>query len=400
MIRMALKSPSILAIVRIGLGGLAFSLGSLMFAETLPVGEFTAVVLMMALSQVALCTGPLGADTLINRVRGTPARSAWFRVLLTCAVVAALLAGASIYSYEFTILNASILFIICLGSGMNRFASAVYQSRQDFQKSQWITQIHNGIFLLIAAVTFSLNLDTALPAFVTIALAYVLVPSLVWTRISSELASSTALNPTSDIKWDEGYPIVATTLAIVFLAQLERLSIPNLLGERELATFAVLAAIVGGPFRVLQIGMRYTLLPRLNGARNKLEIRQILVRDTMIAGIAIGLASLAIAIVTPWLMRVFFAEKYSIGAGLIVAALVGGTGKVVSSLSAVVATSLGEKKTLQRLNYWSWISLTVAITSAVICSSFGLTGLVYGVSVGWYLYFFAGLALSAQYVVD
>jgi hypothetical protein len=354
----------------------------------------------MALSQVALCTGPLGADTLINRVRGTPARSAWFRVLLTCAVVAALLAGASIYSYEFTILNASILFIICLGSGMNRFASAVYQSRQDFQKSQWITQIHNGIFLLIAAVTFSLNLDTALPAFVTIALAYVLVPSLVWTRISSELASSTALNPTSDIKWDEGYPIVATTLAIVFLAQLERLSIPNLLGERELATFAVLAAIVGGPFRVLQIGMRYTLLPRLNGARNKLEIRQILVRDTMIAGIAIGLASLAIAIVTPWLMRVFFAEKYSIGAGLIVAALVGGTGKVVSSLSAVVATSLGEKKTLQRLNYWSWISLTVAITSAVICSSFGLTGLVYGVSVGWYLYFCAGLVLSAQYVVD
>jgi hypothetical protein len=397
---MALRSPSILAIVRIGLGGLAFSLGSLMFAETLPMAEFTAVVLMMALSQVALCTGPLGADTLINRVRGTPARSAWLRVLLTCAVVATLLTGASIYSYEFTILNASILFVICLGSGVNRFASAVYQSRQDFRKSQWITQIHNAIFLLIAAVTYSLNLDTALPAFVTIAVAYVLVPSLVWARISSELASSTALNRTSDIKWDEGYPIVASTLAIVFLAQLERLSIPNLLGERELATFAVLAAIVGGPFRVLQIGMRYTLLPRLNDARNKLEIRQILVRDAMLAGIAIGLASLAIAIVTPWLMRVFFAEKYSIGAGLIAAALVVGTGKVVSSLSAVVTTSLGEKKTLQKLNIWSWISLAVAIVSAVVCSSFGLTGLVYGVSVGWYLYFCAGVVLSAQYVVD
>jgi O-antigen/teichoic acid export membrane protein len=329
-----------------------------------------------------------------------PAGRAWLRVLLTCALVAALLTVASIYSYDFTIFNASILFIICWGCGMNRFASAVYQSRQDFRKSQWITQIHNGIFLLIAAVTFSLSLNTALPAFVTIAAAYVLVPSLVWARISSELASSTALNRTDDIKWDEGYSIVATALAIVFLTQLERLSIPSLLGEHELATFAVLAAIVGGPFRVLQIGIRYTLLPRLSGARNKHEIRQILVRDAIIAGIAVGLASLAIAIVTPWLMRVFFAEKYSIGAGLISAALIGGTGKVFSSISAVVTTSLGEKKTLQRLNYWSWISLAVAIASAVVCSSFGLTGLVYGVSVGWYLYLCAGLALSAQYVVD
>jgi hypothetical protein len=131
---------------------------------------------------------------------------------------------------------------------MNRFGSAVYQSKQDFRKSQWITQIHNGIFLLAAAATFSLSLTTALPAFVTIAVAYVLVPSLVWARLSSESAHSTALNRTSDIKWEEGYSIVATTLAIVLLMQLERLSIPNLLGERELATFAVLAAIVGSPY--------------------------------------------------------------------------------------------------------------------------------------------------------
>jgi hypothetical protein len=120
----------------------------------------------------------------------------------------------------------------------------------------------------------------------------------------------------------------------------------------------------------------------------------------MISGVAIVLSGLAIAVVTPWLMRVFFAEKYSLGAGLIVAALFSGTGKVFSSFSAVVTTSLGGKKVLQKLSYWSWISLAVGIASAVAFSSFGLTGLVYGVSVGWYLYFCAGLALSARYIFD
>jgi len=182
--------------------------------------------------------------------------------------------------------------------------------------------------------------------------------------------------------------------------QLERLSIPKLLGERELATFALLAAIVGSPFRLIQAGVRYTLLPGLSAARNKLEIRRILIREAMIAGIAVLLSSLAIVIVTPWLMRVFFAEKYSLGAGLIVAALFAGTGKVLSSFSAVVTTSLGGKKALQKLSYWSWISLAVAVVSAVACSSYGLTGLVYGISVGWYLYFCGGLALSARHIFD
>ena len=278
MIRTALKSPSILVAIRIGLGGLAFSLGNLMFAESLPVAEFTLIVLVMAVSQIAMCTGPLGADTLVNRTTGIPAPATWLRVLANCALVAVLLAGAAGYYYDFSISSSSILFIICFGCGMNQFASAVFQSKQDFRKSQWIRQIHNGIFLLAAAATVWLGFGTALPAILAIAAGYLLVPYLVWGRLTSESTQSDPLSKPSEIKWDDGYSIVANTLATILLATLERLSIPNLLGEEELATFAVLAAISGAPFKILQTGVRFTLLPRLNVTRNKGEVRHILAR--------------------------------------------------------------------------------------------------------------------------
>ena len=134
----------------------------------------------MAVSQIAMCTGPLGADTLVNRTSGVPAPEAWLRVLANCALVAFLLSGAAGYYYDFDISSSSILFIICFGCGMNQFASAVFQSKQDFRKSQWIRQIHNGIFLLAAAATVWLGLSTALPAILAIAAGYLLVPYLVW----------------------------------------------------------------------------------------------------------------------------------------------------------------------------------------------------------------------------
>lgn len=400
MIRTALKSPSILVAVRIGLGGLAFSLGNLMFAESLPVAEFTVIVLIMAVSQIAMCTGPLGADTLVNRTSGVPAPEAWLRVLANCALVAFLLSGAAGYYYDFDISSSSILFIICFGCGMNQFASAVFQSKQDFRKSQWIRQIHNGIFLLAAAATVWLGLSTALPAILAIAAGYLLVPYLVWGRLSSNLGQSKTPEESSELKWDDGYSIVANTLAIIILATLERLSIPNLLGEKELATFAVLAAISGAPFKILQTGVRFTLLPRLRITQDKAEVRRILAHESAISGAATFASCIAVLIVTPIIIEHFFAEKYSLTTGLIIAALFGGIGKVLSSVTTVITTSLGAKSELQKLNYWSWISLAVALVASIAGSTYGLTGLVYGVSIGWYVYSLAGLALSLKYILD
>jgi hypothetical protein len=283
---------------------------------------------------------------------------------------------------------------------MNRFASAVFQSKQDFRRSQWIIQIHNGIFLCVAALTVWLGIGTALPAFLAIAAGFCIVPILVWIRLSPESARTANLEKGSNIQWNEGYSIVANTLATVILITLERFSIPNLLGEEKLATFAVLAAISGSPFKILQTGVRYTLLPRLRAAVNKGEIKSILARESIISGFGVFVACLAILLVTPLIIELFFAEKYSLGTGLIIAALFGGTGQVLSSFSTVITTSLGVKQDLQILNYWSWISLAVGVIGAIAGSSFGLTGLVFGVSLGWYVYFLVGIVLSLKYIAD
>ena len=109
-----------------------------------------------------------------------------------------------------------------------------------------------------------------------------LVPYLAWGRLSSNLGQSKTPEESSELKWDDGYSIVANTLAIIILATLERLSIPNLLGEKELATFAVLAAISGAPFKILQTGVRFTLLPRLRITQDKAEVRRILAHESAI----------------------------------------------------------------------------------------------------------------------
>ena len=52
----------------------------------------------------------------------------------------------------------------------------------------------------------------------------------------------------------------------LLLVQLERLVLPHLLPLSDLALYGVLGAIAGSLFRVLQMGVGFSLLPRLRAA--------------------------------------------------------------------------------------------------------------------------------------
>ena len=52
----------------------------------------------------------------------------------------------------------------------------------------------------------------------------------------------------------------------LLLIQLERLVIPHVLPLADLALYGVLGAIAGSLFRVLQMGVGFSLLPRLRAA--------------------------------------------------------------------------------------------------------------------------------------
>ena len=55
----------------------------------------------------------------------------------------------------------------------------------------------------------------------------------------------------------------------------------------------------------------------------------------------------------------------------------------MASLVATVINALGSPPELVRLSVIGWISIGVALLGAVIGARWGLTGVVYGVGLGW-----------------
>jgi O-antigen/teichoic acid export membrane protein len=92
------KSASLRAAAVLGLGGLAFTLGNLLFARALPAQEYGVVSLFIGIVAVAGLAAPLGLDLVIGR-RGLLLDSRWRRAIagttflvgLATAVVSAIL---------------------------------------------------------------------------------------------------------------------------------------------------------------------------------------------------------------------------------------------------------------------------------------------------------------------
>ena len=57
--------------------------------------------------------------------------------------------------------------------------------------------------------------------------------------------------------------------------------------------------------------------------------------------------------------------------------------KVMASLVATTINALGSPAELVRLSVIGWISIAVAVLGAVAGARWGLTGVVYGVGLGW-----------------
>ncbi len=67
------------------------------------------------------------------------------------------------------------------------------------------------------------------------------------------------------------------------LGQFERFAIPKVRSVEMLGTYAVLAAVVGSPFRMIQIAINFSLLPRLRAVASAAETRAIIVSESLTA---------------------------------------------------------------------------------------------------------------------
>jgi O-antigen/teichoic acid export membrane protein len=194
--------------------------------------------------------------------------------------------------------------------------------------------------------------------------------------------------------------LAGLTAVTLVLIQIERLVIPRRLSLDDLALFGVLAAVAASPYRVLQQGVGYTLLPRLRAAGTAAERRALLLREAQVSVGATLLASALIWALSRPVVSWWLAGKYELSAGLLLAAIAAGFAKVASAFATAAATALCTERELERLRVLAWLALAAAFAGCIAGARFGLIGVVGGAGVGWLCFAAAAGFLAAPHLRD
>jgi hypothetical protein len=175
---------------------------------------------------------------------------------------------------------------------------------------------------------------------------------------------------------------------------LERLVIPRTLSMEDLATFAVVAAIAGSPFRMLQIGVGHTLLPGLRACRTRQDVRRLMKHEGAIVFGAAAASVIAIFIVTPFVADYFLMGRYDITTGLLIAMVLTGLIKVCNGFVSAIVQAFGSTAALAKFNLLTWLGVIAGVACASYGARFGVSGVVYGVGVAWLAMSLAAIILA------
>jgi O-antigen/teichoic acid export membrane protein len=349
----------------------------------------------------------------INRHHLSANGSLLGRVGFTSVAVGLVLAVIAFLFYEFGAPLAAILALTVFGAAVNRVGGSFFQSRQKFGLSLFLILIHNWIVLCTVPVVLIADSalpggPSALPAAMTIATGYVLMAALGWRKSFSmrrEHSASTGRGmhvaeamPGSQTLLREGLGVVGVQVAVAAFFQLDRLLIPNLLSIRDLAVYSVVSAIAASPFRMLQTGLAFALLPRVRACTSRDAIRKLVGHELVVAGAMAGAASVVVLLVTPWLISLLLDSRYEFHMSLLYALVVVGLVRVWNGISSAVVSALGSGRQLVAFNACSWASLILAVGCACLARGSGLTGVVYGLGVGWLASAIAGTLIGVQAV--
>jgi hypothetical protein len=165
----------------------------------------------------------------------------------------------------------------------------------------------NYFVLLAALVTIALDVDNIILPIAIMTVGHVMAG--IWGGWQL-LAGNKEKYKRINFHWADALSLTGAGAALLVMMQLERLVIPKVLELEALATFSLLAAIALAPFRLLQMGVARTLLPRLGNAES-IETRRKLVREEalIVCGTLVA-TSVAVWVVTPFVVRWFLSGRY------------------------------------------------------------------------------------------
>jgi len=364
-------------------GGAGFALGSLVLARALPADGFAVVALVLALLQFGITCGPFGLEVVVNRYRPAPDGRLAKRAVLSGGVFGVAMALVANIYYQLSPADTGWLLLAVVAGTVNRIVVALFQADRRVLIAMTLTQIHNYVLLGAALLTLLCPQVSATDVVAIIACGYVastLIGGGLYLRGPQDAARLTV---DARVALHEGIVVVGIGVAVQVLTQFERLAIPKLASMADLATYAALASIAGAPFRALQLGVTYTLLPQLRAAPDAAAARHALWREgAIVATLALG-SSLAAFALAPWVFHSFLHDKYPVGPGLIGAAVLVGLARVWEGFSTTSVSALGSARNMAHVSVLGWVCLALAAGGTGFGSAYGLTGIVLGTAFAW-----------------
>ena len=379
-----------------GASGLAFAGANLLLARVLSTEHYAFLTLLVALVTLGQYLAPMGLDALVTRGRVEVGAGLLERAAAVATTVGIAVSITAFFVYGLSVAAAGWLLAGTAAGGLMLVAAARFQSQQRFLQSLALTMSQNLFLLLGAVVTIAAGSRTADLSFHILTVGIGVAAAVGWALVLCERREPSGKS--AGVPWSEALALAGVSAAGMLFIQLERLVIPHLLTVADLALFGVLGAIAGSVFRVLQMGVGFSLLPRLRGAATVVERRELIARELRFA-IAIAVAgAVAVLSLTPLIETWFLAGKYHLSMGLLVAALFSGVAKIAHAFARATATAVATPRELGLLNGAGWVSVAVAIGAAIVAAPWGLTGVIYGVGLGWLTWAIAAFALVLHHL--
>jgi O-antigen/teichoic acid export membrane protein len=385
LVRKAFQSPTLRSAAALAAGGIGFGVANLLLARVLSTAEFGVVSLLLSFIQVGAAVGAPGLPVLINRYHLGPSR----RLVSISLVASALATLATLFIlsmlYDIAVVLASVTGIAIGLAAMGRVSAAFFQAGERFGFSLMLIQVHNWVLLLSVPVLLLLGRPHALTVIGVVLCGYALTAWIGWQmawRGSAMPSASAQSVPTR--RWlSEGLSAAGFTIATNVMLQLDRLLIGGTLSIDDLATYAVIAAVAGSTFRMLQTGAGYSLLPRLRRCADRTTAWRMLGGELALLAIMGVLAGVAVMLVMPWLLEHFLHGRYDVTEQMVLAVIAIGFIRIGEASASATVSALGTTRELGQLNVLSWLMVATSSVCAVWGSRYGLIGMIYGLGAGW-----------------
>ena len=390
------RSPTLRIAVIYGLSGVGFAGANLILAGVLPTQEYALFTLAIALGNLGYSLAPAGIDGVVNRRRLAAGTDLLGRLLPVCLLVGLGMALFGMVAYDMSPALGGMILVSSAAGGAMTVAGAKFQSERRFARSLLLTQSPNVVLLVAALAAMAGRVTEAWPAVLVSSLGFVLAAAYGWRVLVGEQPAKP--DDIDELSWHEALSFAGLNASGLLLIQMERLIIPHVLTLRDLALYGVLGAIAGSLFRVLQMGVGYTLLPRLRAAETVTERRRLIAHEAKLVGGIVLLGSVLIWFLTPRAEHWFLAGKYHLTGSLVLAAIVSGVAKIANAFTKSAASALADSRELALVNASGWATVVIALVAAFAGARWGLAGVLYGVAVGWTLRAIAALALVMRHL--